>query len=148
MLGTSLPERSASRSHAMPPNPARNRTLKVVAAIAASFIALVATIVFLSEMQIIGVSSPLLARMSMSGIGPLGAASLRAIRAVSKPSSLVLVSQGEFHAQDPLDHRDAFGCAAARRRKSRRRPVLHATQPCFRHSRTRHSHRFVLGQCV
>ena len=38
----------------MPPNPARNRTLKVVAAIAASFIALVATIVFLSEMQIIG----------------------------------------------------------------------------------------------
>ena len=37
----------------MPPNPARNRTLKVVAGVAVSFIALVATIVFLSEMQII-----------------------------------------------------------------------------------------------
>ena len=37
----------------MPPNPARNRTLKVVAGIAVSFIGLVATIIFLSEMQII-----------------------------------------------------------------------------------------------
>ena len=37
----------------MPPNPARKRTLKVVAGIAVSFIALVATIIFLSEMQII-----------------------------------------------------------------------------------------------
>jgi len=37
----------------MPPNPARNRTLKVVAGIAVSFIGLVATIIFLSEMIII-----------------------------------------------------------------------------------------------
>jgi len=37
----------------MPPNPARNRTLKVVAGIAVSFIGLVATIIFLSEMKII-----------------------------------------------------------------------------------------------
>lgn len=37
----------------MPPNPARNRTLKVVAGIAVSFIGLVATIIFLSEMNII-----------------------------------------------------------------------------------------------
>ena len=37
----------------MPPNPARNRTLKVVAGIAVSFFALVATIVFLSETKII-----------------------------------------------------------------------------------------------
>jgi hypothetical protein len=37
----------------MPPNPARNRILKVVAGIAVSFIGLVATIIFLSEMQII-----------------------------------------------------------------------------------------------
>jgi hypothetical protein len=35
------------------PNPARKRTLTVVAGIAVSFIALVATIIFLSEMQII-----------------------------------------------------------------------------------------------
>jgi xanthosine utilization system XapX-like protein len=42
-----------SRHAAMPPNPARNRTLKVVAGIAVSFIGLVATIIFLSEMQII-----------------------------------------------------------------------------------------------
>ena len=37
----------------MPPTPARNRTLKVVAGIAVSFIAFVATIISLSEMQII-----------------------------------------------------------------------------------------------
>jgi hypothetical protein len=37
----------------MPPNPARNRTLKVAVGIAVSFIGLVATIVFLSEMKII-----------------------------------------------------------------------------------------------
>ena len=37
----------------MPPTPARKRTLTVVAGIAVSFIALVATIIFLSEMQII-----------------------------------------------------------------------------------------------
>ena len=37
----------------MPPNPARNRTLKVVAGIAVSFIGLVATIIVLSEMKII-----------------------------------------------------------------------------------------------
>jgi hypothetical protein len=37
----------------MPPNPARKRTLTVVAGIAVSFIALVATIIFLSEMKII-----------------------------------------------------------------------------------------------
>jgi hypothetical protein len=37
----------------MLPNPARKRTLTVVAGIAVSFIALVATIIFLSEMQII-----------------------------------------------------------------------------------------------
>jgi hypothetical protein len=46
----------------MPPNPARNRTLKVVAGIAVSFIGLVATIIFLSEMKIIsfGVSKLML----------------------------------------------------------------------------------------
>ncbi len=46
----------------MPPNSARNRTLKVVAGIAVSFIGLVATIVFLSEMKIIsfGVSKLML----------------------------------------------------------------------------------------
>ena len=46
----------------MPPNRARNRTLKVVAGIAVSFIGLVATIIFLSEMKIIsfGVSKLML----------------------------------------------------------------------------------------
>jgi ABC-type uncharacterized transport system fused permease/ATPase subunit len=38
----------------MPPNPARKRTLKVVAGVAVSFIALVATIIFLSAMKTIG----------------------------------------------------------------------------------------------
>ncbi len=46
----------------MPPNPARNRTLKVVTGIAVSFIGLVATIIFLSEVKIIsfGVSKLML----------------------------------------------------------------------------------------
>ncbi len=46
----------------MPPNPARNRTLKVVAGIAVSFIGLVATIIFLSEVKVIsfGVSKLML----------------------------------------------------------------------------------------
>ena len=37
----------------MPPNPARSRKLIVVAGIAVSFIGLVVTIIFLSEMRII-----------------------------------------------------------------------------------------------
>ena len=55
----------------MPPNPARNRTLKVVAGIAVSFIGLVATIIFLSEMKIIsfGVSKLMLVALLGMYIG-------------------------------------------------------------------------------
>ena len=55
----------------MSPNPARNRTLKVVAGIAVSFIGLVATIIFLSEMKIIsfGVSKLMLVALLGMYIG-------------------------------------------------------------------------------
>jgi hypothetical protein len=52
----------------MPPNPARNRTLKVVAGIAVSFIALVATIIFLSEMQIISFAIAKLMLVALLGM--------------------------------------------------------------------------------
>jgi hypothetical protein len=52
----------------MPPNPARNRTLKVVAGIAVSFIALVAAIIFLSEMQIISFAIAKLMLVALLGM--------------------------------------------------------------------------------
>jgi hypothetical protein len=52
----------------MPPNPARNRTLKVVAGIAVSFIGLVATIIFLSEMQIISFGVAKLMLVALLGL--------------------------------------------------------------------------------
>jgi hypothetical protein len=52
----------------MPPNPARNRTLKVVAGIAVSFIGLVATIIFLSEMKIISFAISKLMLVALLGM--------------------------------------------------------------------------------
>ena len=49
----------------MAPNSARNRTLKVVAGIAVSFIGLVATIIFLSAMKIISVE---IAKLMLVGL--------------------------------------------------------------------------------
>jgi hypothetical protein len=52
----------------MTPNPARNRTLKVVAGIAVSFIGLVATIIFLSEMKIISFAISKLMLVALLGM--------------------------------------------------------------------------------
>ena len=68
MLGTTRPERSRIRSHAMPPNPARKRTLIVVVGIAVSFITLVATIIFLSETQIISFGVAKLMLVALLGL--------------------------------------------------------------------------------
>ena len=68
MLDTSRPERSPIRSHAMPPNPARSRTLIVVAGIAVSFIGLVATIIFLSEMKVISFAISKLMLVALLGM--------------------------------------------------------------------------------
>jgi xanthosine utilization system XapX-like protein len=52
----------------MSPNPARSRTLIVVAGVAVSFIGLVATIIFLSEMKVISFAISKLMLVALLGM--------------------------------------------------------------------------------